>query len=403
MYGLARHGIWHSRLVRYLLYDCTSNEVKVLVLLTWKTAILGPIIGGAFTTYVTWRWCFFVNLPCGLFTILVVLFLLKLPAMPHDHRAAKQHFDQFDIIGTVLFLPSIISLLLAMQWGGSTYAWNNWRIIGLFVVFGVLMTAFVAVQVWKKEDATVPPRIMKLRSISAGFLFSFCVGGSLMLLVYYLPIWFQVVKGESAASSGISNIPVLIALVVGSICVRGFITGVGYYAPFMIASSICMSIGSGLFTTFTVDTPSPKWIGYQVLYGFGVGLGLQQSTMAALTVVDKRDLPISMALMFFAQTFGGALFVSIGQNVFSNKLVANLSGIPGIDAAKILKTGVTKLRTTVDLKYLGEVLVAYNAALRMAFIVVLSISCISALAAIAMEWKSVKNKELPNKRFSSEA
>lgn len=133
-----------------------------------------------------------------------------------------------------------------------------------------------------------------------------------MLLVYYLPIWFQAIKGVSAVRSGIMNIPMVLSLVVSSIIAGGLITATGYYTPFMIASSILMSIGAGLITTFERDTGHAKWIGYQTLYGLGVGLGMQQAGMAAQTVLSKQDIPTGTALMFFAQSLGGALFISVG-------------------------------------------------------------------------------------------
>ena len=175
---------------------------------------------------------------------------------------------------------------------------------------------------------------------------------------------------------------------------RVLITGVGYYVPFMIAAAAFMATGAGLLTTLTVDTPSANWIGYQILYGFGVGLGMQQSTMAGLTVLDKSEIGIGMGLMFFAQTLGGAVFVSVGQNVFAGRLRGGLQGVAGVDATAVLKAGASAVRKTVkDTSTLAAVLAVYNGALVRVFIVVTVVSALVAVGALSMEWKDTKHRK----------
>ena len=133
------------------------------------------------------------------------------------------------------------------------------KIIALFVVFGALALAFGGVQLWKQDNATVPPRILKKRSIAFGSFFTFCLGGSFFVLIYYIPIWFQAIEGVSAVESGIRNLPMILGLVLISIVSGISITLLGYYTPFMILSSIFMSIGVGLLSTFTANTHISKW------------------------------------------------------------------------------------------------------------------------------------------------
>lgn len=288
-------------------------------------------------------------------------------------------------------------LLLALQWGGTTYAWKDARIITLLVLFGVLNIAFVVVQIWKKKEALVPLHILKQRSIASGVFYSACVGGSLTLLVYYLPIWFQTIKEVSAVKSGIMSIPLLLGVFIASLLSGGLISLIGYYTPFMIAGTIVMSVGAGLLTTFTATgTNHPKWISYQVLYGLGTGLGFQQAALASQAVLPRKDMPTGSSLIFFAQSLGGAMSISIGGNIFTTQLVSGLAGIPGVNTATVLGSGASELRRIVPPKDIGAVLEAYNKGLTGAFKVGLVFACCSLVGALTMEWKSVK-KGVPDR------
>ena len=175
-------------------------------------------------------------------------------------------------------------------------------------------------------------------------------------------------------------------------------TALGYYTPFMIASSVLMAIGAGLISLFEVDTGKAAWIGYQVLYGAGVGFGMQQALIAAQTVLHIDDVPVGTALIMFMQTLGGALFVSIGQNIFTNSLLSNLkSKAPSFPSDIVLRTGATNLKDAVlalNPGLLPAVLVAYNEALRQTFYVSLAIAALSLIGAVVVEWKSVKGKKI---------
>lgn len=153
--------------------------------------------------------------------------------------------------------------------------------------------------------------MLKKRSVWAAACFTFFMGSAFFVAIYYLPIWFQAVKGVSAYESGIRNIPILLSVVVGTILSDALVTNIGYYTPFMLASSVLTSIGAGLLTTLEVDTGSPKWIGYQVICGFGIGLGLQLPLIATQTVLDMSEIPSATALCIFMQLFGAAVFVSV--------------------------------------------------------------------------------------------
>ena len=354
------------------------------------SSVLGPLLGGIFTEKISWRWCFYINLPFAAISIAAVVFLLKAKEPRESGATIKERIKQLDPIGTIIFIPSMVCLILALQWGGVTYSWSSGRLIALLVVFAVTFVCWIGVQIWKKDDATVPPRIFCQRSIAAGFTFTFLLAGSMMTLVYYLPIWFQAIKGVSPVRSGIDLLPFILALVASSMLSGFFVSKIGYYVPTMIMTPCFSSLGAGLMTTFQPATGSPHWVGYQFLYGFGIGMGMQQAGLAAQATLAHRDIPIGIALMFFGQQLGGALFVAVAQNVFSQKLVSGLSHIADLDPHEIVMNGATNIRKIVSPAQLPLVLKAYNAALVHTWYLATALTCAIIIPACCMEWKSIK-------------
>ena len=186
-------------------------------------------------------------------------------------------------------------------------------------------------------------------------------------MLYTLPLWFQGVKGTTDVQSGIENTPMVLSLVVASIISGTVIKRTGHYVPMIFVAAILMATGSGLITTFNVSTGYSEWTGYQVLFGLGLGSGMQQPIMAAQTVLEQADVSIGVALMFLFQSLGGAVWVAVSQNLYANYLARILPGIFGIDPSAILKAGATGLVDMVPPDKLGAVLIIYNMALHRAF------------------------------------
>ncbi|KAJ9500914.1 hypothetical protein H2202_003472 [Exophiala xenobiotica] len=344
--------------------------------------IAGPLLGGVFTDS--------INLPLGGATMVMLAFVLKLNNYKPNKTPFKEQLHQLDPLGTFVLIPAVTCLLLALQWGGTKYSWSNARIIVLLILSGILLILFGYIQHWRQERATIPPRIIKNRSVASGMAYVFCSGSGMMTASYFLPIWFQAIKGASAVHSGIMFLPAILGLTVSSMF-AGFATRkIGYYTQFMFLSSVLTSIGAGLICTFTTTTSHEKWIGYQVLWGLGLGFGMQQPSVAAQTALPRPDVSTGVSLMFFCQTLGGAIFVSVANNIFDNKLAKGLAGIPGLNADLVAHVGATDLRDVVAHEYLHSVLVVYNDALRNAFYVCAALAAATIVGAVFMPWKSLK-------------
>lgn len=302
----------------------------------------------------------------------------------------------FDPIGTLLFATAIVCLLLALQWGGVMYQWSSGRIITLFVVSAVSIMGFFLVQHRQQENATVPPRLMANRTIWAGGLYAFCVGSSFFLPCFYLPIWFQAVQGTSAVESGIRNLPMLLSVVALTTAAGAAVTSWGYYAPCMLLGTACMAAGAGLLSTLGPRAPAAAWAGYQALFGAGVGLGIQQPLMAAQTVLRgaPADVARGTALMVFLQALGGAVFVAVGNAVFTNQLARALAArVPALDPDRVLRAGATNLQDALPPALRAPVAHAYSDALTKTFLVAAALAALSILGSAAMPWHSVKEKK----------
>jgi MFS family permease len=144
-------------------------------------------LGGVFTDHLTWRWCFYINLPFGAVTALFIIFFFKAPG---KHVKKKLTFSQqlraLDLEGNMCFIPGVVCLLLALQWGGAKYPWGSGRIIALFVLFGVFIITFITFQALKKDRAMVPPRVFLNRTVWSCSFFAACLGASFFVLIFYV-------------------------------------------------------------------------------------------------------------------------------------------------------------------------------------------------------------------------
>ncbi|KAI1133129.1 MFS toxin efflux pump [Nemania abortiva] len=356
--------------------------------------IVAPVIGGALTTYVTWRWCFWINLPVGGFTIVVLVVLFK---NPKDQKIPKStvvsKLKKLNIFSLFIFTGSVVSLLLALQWGGTTYRWGSARVIVLLVVAAVAFGAFITLEVLRKDRATIPSSVLLNRTAGLCMLYAFCSSAAFNVVDYFLPIWFQAIKGASAVQSGAMLLPSIVGLAVAAISSGFIVSLIGYYTPLMVLGSVMMTIGFGFLTSFTPTTGRPSWVGWQILFGLGFGLAFPQPWTAIQTSLPAEDIPAGLSGISFAISIGAALFISISQNIFMNLLRNGLSGLHDVDVSNIASQGVTDLLAALPVSEKERAVAAYNFAVTKTFWACVAVAVLAFLAALCTQWKSVKAGE----------
>ena len=356
-------------------------------------SVSAPLIGGALIDGWTWRACFGINIPLGIAGCAVVGFFLELPHTPDMNLPLKDKIKRLDFFGTAIFVPSIVSLLLALQWGGSVYGWASARIIALFVLSGVLLALFGVIEYQSGDKASLPFRILKNRSLLAGAFFALCCNATVAVTEYYMSLYFQGARGYSAAKTGVFALPMVAGMGIACTAAGAFTTWIGYYFPVMYTTTVLASIAAGLLTTVDLDTDLAKLLCLLGLLGFAVGAGIQAPQVAAQTILPMKEVSIGISIVQFGSQIGPVVFLAASAGLFTNRLNAEVKAYaPSTNITSIDNMGLSDIRKNLGGENLKNVLLGYDQAVVQTLYVPLALACMTAIGSIAIERKSVKKK-----------
>ncbi|KAF5589893.1 major facilitator superfamily transporter [Fusarium subglutinans] len=336
--------------------------------------ITAPTIGGALIDAFSWRACFGVNLPLGVLCLALTAYGVHEQPPRHDAPvlSLKDKVKKVDFFGTLLAVPAITFLLMALQWGGTKFGWGTWQIIVPLVVCALLFVAFGYLQYRQGDNALLPPRILKQRSIIAGMWYGACCEGVLAVTEYYMSIYFQGVRGYSPTKAGLLALPMVGGLAIAFIISGVGTTLIGYYYPFMLATSVLTPIASGLLTTLDLQEQIAKAVGLLTFLGLAVGLGLQGPQLALQAVLPIEDVSLGGAVITFGAGMGSALWICASATLFQDRLSKEIQyAAPGTNTTHIQEAG-------------------YENAVVQTLYIPLALALLSMAGAVAMERKPIR-------------
>ncbi|KAJ5415184.1 Major facilitator superfamily domain general substrate transporter [Penicillium sp. CMV-2018d] len=407
--GLGGGGL--DLLAMVILADMTTLEErsKYLGLMAIPSAIgniMGPVIGALFSTYVTWRWIGWINLPLLGIAIPLVFFFLKLRPVPLDATLAS-NLKRLDWIGMALVIIGVTIFVIPLSWAGSLFPWASWQTL-LPLLLGVAVLVIFVFYEAKPAAPIIPYRIFHSKTGNLTLVGGFIHGIIMVSLLQYLPLLYQAVELESAISSALSLLPTVIISVVVAAVSMLMVPFFGGYVWLLRLSWVVLTLGIGLLALFDVGTSSSMRYGLPILWGQGVALLRLNILPMQASVKNVDDTSLAMGQFLAIRLFGGLVGLTISSAIFNNVFSASISNTtiqltgalaPLKDASNAVNF-IDELRSLdVSFTMLDQVLRVYLKCFQTIFYTMTGLGGLGLLTSVFLDEINLKGQDLGNQRF----
>ncbi|MCL6459754.1 MAG: MFS transporter, partial [Gorillibacterium sp.] len=293
------------------------------------SSVLGPILGGYIVDNLEWHWVFWIFLPLG-----IAAFTLILKLFP---KTAKSEAYSIDYLGSLFLTTTLVPLLLAFSWAGTKYAWSSVQIIGLFASSVLSLLIFLFIQ-GKAKNPVLPLFLFKNSIFTISNMVGLTLGAGMFGAIMYMPYFVQGVLGFSATASSYIIMPLMIAYVIGNMASGNLITRTGKYKILAIVGLLIMTGGLYLLSTMGLDTAKWTIMGFLMVMGIGMGLGMPIFSLAVQNSVEQRNLGVATAASQLFRSLGGTIGVSVFSTILANRLkdrMSEMSASTSLDVSKL--------------------------------------------------------------------
>jgi MFS family permease len=363
-----------------MISDVTTLENRALYLgiisITFAVSgMLGPILGGVIVDHISWRFIFYINLPVTFILALIMIFIMPLPWV---EGSLMSKLKRIDYLGVIALSLAIVLLVLGTTWGGKDYPWSSYQVIITLCCSILSLAAFAYIELKVATEPILPPK-MFTHNVVICCIIAIVYGLNDFTIVYYLPVYYQILKGSSASESGYQLAPFLVVSSISAIA-TGFIFGkLKTFTVPLRMGTVVMALGSGLLCLISPTLPDWCIILFPIILSLGIGLCIQMAVVGAQASADPEFNAILASFFNFTFTMGATVGLSIAGAIVNNVL----SDFPEL----IGSGGHGEVHITQPISLEGQL--AYYTALRGIFYFLMGVSVFASISSIFLKYRSL--------------